>query len=218
MKKRYSVFSLIELLVVIAIIAILASILLPALNKARDRAKQSMCANNLKQVGIFYMLYLDDSNGFFFPPFNGAKRWWSPLTTNFVCDYLHLKYKEDSSHKEIDWTKNSILDCPANLLLRDSKLSINYMYNATVAGKYYKWQRITRVKKPSKSSLFIGAGSKSYWYYVGNWYNVEHPSYPGNMADVHGGNANALFIDGHVLPLNPSTSKKYIHCKADEWK
>ena len=71
MNHRSQLFTLIELLVVIAIIAILAAMLLPALSKARAKARATSCINNLKQLGLQMTLYTQDNEGWLPNPYQG---------------------------------------------------------------------------------------------------------------------------------------------------
>lgn len=78
-RVRTSAFTLVELMVVIAIIAVLLGLLLPALTSAKQKARGAKCTNNLKQVGMAFLLYAGDSNDQL-PPFNSGGPFRSPTT------------------------------------------------------------------------------------------------------------------------------------------
>ena len=93
MKKQ---FTLIELLVVIAIIGILAAMLLPALSKARAKARQASCIGNMKQIGLYSQQYSDEFGGWIIPmcrsmyrPDNRYQREWCNMGIEILYSYIN---------------------------------------------------------------------------------------------------------------------------------
>ncbi len=138
MKKS---FTLIELLVVIAIIAILAAMLLPALSKARSRARSIACVNNLKQLGLGANMYSMDNKDFVMPHetnYDVTTRRYGVLFPYLLQDYLGYKCGKSYTSAWEDWTdffdaKVRIFACPAASVgngCEEWGLKLSYVHNA----------------------------------------------------------------------------------------
>ena len=209
-------FTLIELLVVIAIIAVLAAMLMPALQKARAKGKQSSCINNIKQFIVFNGMYLNDYDDFysyhktvfrtFFDKYSNNRRlYWCPEADMFTYEY--------SSTKNVLRCADSALK---NALHNGIVYGWNYIGFATIraygsdASKSSTANcavKVSKVKNPSKKVLFgdiarnatdksglpdVSANTNS-----GMWAAIADSS-NSSPHDRHSGGANLGWADGRA--------------------
>lgn len=190
---RTSAFTLIELLVVIAIIAILAAILFPVFAKAREKARQSSCASNLKQIGLAVMQYVQDYDEAM-PPRGD----YGTPTVNVSWRQRVQPYARSVQIFECpsNPSKNTVADIAFGSI---PAIKMSYAINERMSA-----QSQAAFNAPAEKIMVAEMKSQPFTDFGSSWWYDAMPGYWVYGFAGHSGMANYLFGDGHVKAMKPS--------------
>ena len=215
-------FTLIELLVVIAIIAILASMLLPALNKARNMAYDAKCQSQLKQMGIGLGMYANDYNGYAVPAYWAVGTDGGSWTKFGWYYYLSLYVPAPNTVGTPTPKTNSIYVCPAdksggffNGFSFGQRASIpaftSYGYPIELGlSKYaatspqYGMRKLDQCRKPSKMGIISEIKLVPTYLFADGYWDV--PTVLNTHNFLHNNSITVLYAAGNVGPVNIAQS------------
>ena len=188
-------FTLIELLVVIAIIAILASMLLPALNKARERAHAINCVSKLKQIGTAFQMYAADYDGYY--PMHKVPGWSDFESYWYGAIWGYLK------NGDIFVCPSGVVEYPAGRKpktgIPNNNCGYGYNYYDDWTAHTYSYTKISRLPHPSRSILITDSYGDPTTTPPGKNANAVRSKYDKRLWIVrHSGRCNILFYDAHV--------------------
>lgn len=121
-------FSLLELLIVIAVIAILAALLLPAINRAKQRAGAVSCTSNLRQLGLAFSMYLENNNDAF--PAPGSAFVYGPQPEDWIWWQLGREVQKSAVVPYISGFNSQLFRCPQDAAASLSDYSYSYSLNS----------------------------------------------------------------------------------------
>ena len=200
-KFRFKHFTLIELLVVIAIIAILAALLLPALQKARERGRAIACLNLMTQLGKACMFYSSDNRDYIIPYgiAAGGRSMWYDANGGILGNYLNIQvkygYLGGFSYHNPEGVLRTPLLCPSAVYdygLNTNHVWFGYGLNTRLSPLF----KLPRLRRPSRGCYFAESKGKAPQVF----YKTTDAAIPSDSR--HSGSNNVLFLDGHVVLLN----------------